>query len=70
MSTKIAIAYDVPDNKIAEIRAFLAETAAKNPQWNGANFQLIRDDFTEFVDNESPDAASLMREIFYIIKGD
>lgn len=66
-ATKINIAYDVPAEAVEKIKAHLAEVAAFDPNWNGANFEIEREDFTCIPDDDTPDAAALLRTIFDII---
>lgn len=67
--TTIQIAYEVPVETVAKIEVHLAETAKRDVNWNGAKFQIERDEYTCIPNNESPDAVQLMQEIFDIIDG-
>ncbi|MGI4812002.1 MAG: hypothetical protein ACRYG5_06690 [Janthinobacterium lividum] len=44
--TIINIDYAVPADAIAKIEAHLAEVAMRDPDWNGAEFTIERDDYT------------------------
>lgn len=65
--TTINIAYEVPKAVIADIQNLLDKTARTDINWNGADFKIERDDFTCIPDNESPDAAILLRQILGLI---
>lgn len=67
--TTINIAYEVPAATVAVIEAHLADTAMRNPNWNGAEFNIERDDFTS-IDEDGYDATALLYEIFAIIRGE
>ena len=66
--TKIYIAADTPAATVKKIEALLKAEALQNPQWNGANFKIIMDDFT-WMEDESADARELLSAINDIIKG-
>lgn len=66
--TTIQIAYEVPNATVAKIEALLAEAAAGDINWNGANFKIERADFTCIPNNDSADAVSLFHEINRIIR--
>ena len=68
--TTIQIAHEVPDEKIANIRALLAETSLRDINWNGAKFRIVRGDFTCIPKDNSSDAVSLFYAIQGIISGD
>ncbi|MFC0708813.1 hypothetical protein ACFSVK_19480 [Azorhizophilus paspali] len=61
--TTISIAYEESEAAVARVEALLDEVVMRNPNWNGAVFQIVRDDFTCIVDNESYDAVALLRQI-------
>lgn len=67
--TIIQIAAEVPAATVAKIEAHLAETAL-NVDWNGAEFEIERDDFTCIPDDDSAEAAALLCEIQHIIQGE
>lgn len=67
MTTKISIAYDVSAEAVEKIEARLREVAAFDPNWNGARFEVERDDYTCIPDDDSPRAVILLREIYDII---
>ena len=67
--TTIQIAFEIPAATVSKIEAHLAETARRDINWNGANFQIERDDFTCIPEDESAKAVTLLHEIFNIIDG-
>lgn len=67
--TTIQIAHEVPAAAVAKIEALLDEAALLDPNWNGEKFSIERDDYTCIPDDNSPEAVSLLREIFGIIDG-
>jgi hypothetical protein len=67
--TTIQIAYEVSDAAVARVEALLAEVAATNPNWNGAEFEIERDDFTCIPGSESADAVILLGQIHRAIDG-
>lgn len=68
--TTIQIAYEVSDEAVARVEALLCEVAMRDPNWNGANFQIERDEFTCIPDDESADAVILLRQIERAICGE
>lgn len=67
--TRIQIAHEVPDAAVSRVRAMLDEAALRNPNWNGAEFTIERDDFTCIPDDESADACALLAEVQRAIDG-
>lgn len=67
--TTIQIAYDVDAKKVQLIEAHLNEVALRDINWNGADFQIERADFTCIPDEESADAVQLLHTIFDIVRG-
>jgi hypothetical protein len=65
--TTISIAYEVPTTTVDQIRAMLDETARTHPDWNGAEFNIVRAEST-FIDSDSYDAAELLNRIHGIIQ--
>lgn len=65
----IQIAHEVPAATVAKIQAHLDETAKNNLNWNGAKFEIERDEYTCIPENNSPDAVILLGEINRIIDG-
>ena len=68
--TIIQIATEVPAATVAKIEAHLAETAMRNVNWSGAEFEIERDDYTCIPGDDSADAAALLYEIQNIIQGE
>ena len=66
--TKIQIAYEVPADKVEEIREHLDEVAMRDPNWNGAEFDIERDEYT-CIPDDSADAVRLFAQIQRIIDG-
>lgn len=67
--TTIQIAYEVPAATVAKIEAHLADVAMRDINWNGAGFEIERDDYTCIPDDDSADAVALLHDIFNIIEG-
>jgi hypothetical protein len=65
--TTINISYDVAVDLIPEIQVMLNETALRDINWNGADFQIKRGDFTCIPDLNDGNAVSLLRRINCII---
>lgn len=61
--TTISIAYEETAEAVARVQALLDEVAMRDPNWNGADFKIVRDDFTCITDNESYDAVALLHRI-------
>ncbi|WP_437884629.1 hypothetical protein [Pseudomonas sp. LRF_L74] len=66
--TTISIAYEVPAATVEAIRVMLDEVARTDVNWNGADFKIVRDDFTS-IEEESYDAAALLNKINDVIDG-
>jgi hypothetical protein len=67
--TTIVIAHDVQDDKIHKIEELLRDVALRDVNWNGAEFEIERGDFTCIPDDESADAVKLLNKIQEIISG-
>lgn len=65
--TNISIAYQVPAATVERIKSHLDSVSRNDPNWNGANFKIVRDDFTCIPDDDSHNAASLLIQIQKII---
>lgn len=65
--TEIQISYDVPADKLEEIRKLLSDVAMRDPAWNGAKFDIVRDEFTCLPNDDTADGASLLKLINDII---
>jgi protein tyrosine/serine phosphatase len=68
MATIINISYDVNDETVTRIEEHLENVALRDVNWNGANFEIERDEFTS-IEDDSYDAARLLNEIQAIIDG-
>ena len=66
--TIIQIAYDVPAETVAKIVAHLDHVAETDPDWNGAEFVIERDECT-CIPAETYDSATLLSSINDIISG-
>lgn len=71
MTTTISIAYEVSAAALARVETLLAETAAYDCNWNGADFRITRDDFTCIEESPADEytAAALLRSIYAAIDG-
>lgn len=68
--TTIHIAYEVSDAAMGRVEALLNEVAERDINWNGADFQIVRDDFTCIPGDESADAVNLLYQIEAAIAGE
>jgi hypothetical protein len=68
--TTIQIAYEVPAETVAKIKSHLQHVAAHDANWNGAEFQIERGDYTCMPDDDSYDATALFYSIQRIIRGE
>ena len=67
--TTLSIAYNVSDETVATIKSHLDDVALRNSNWNGAKFQILRDDYTS-ISNDDAESIILLHEIFNIINGE
>jgi hypothetical protein len=70
MVTKVWIAYEVSDEKVAQVQAMLDELVLRDVDFNGAVFQIERDEHTclgEFHDEAA--AEYLFGRVLDIIDG-
>jgi hypothetical protein len=67
--TTVVISYDVQDDKLKEIEVLLNDVAIRDANWNGAQFEIERGDFTCIPDDECADAVKLLNKIEAIIFG-
>ena len=63
----ITLAYEVTEKQAAAVVAMLNSEALENCGWNGAKFEVVRDDFT-CIDEESTEAVALLRKIYDTIE--
>lgn len=66
--TRICIAHDVSDEAVARVEALLDETALRDPDWNGAEFCIVRNDFTAIDDSNGIRAAILLSAVHRAIQ--
>lgn len=59
----IQIAHEVHNAAVDRVRAMLDDTARRNPNWNGADFTIERDDSTCIPDDDSADACALLADV-------
>jgi hypothetical protein len=67
--TTIHLAYDIPAVTVGKIQGMLDDVALRDPAWNGAKFQIERDEYT-YIDSSSLDAVSLYCSIIDVINGE
>jgi len=65
--TTITIPYSTPAAVVAKLEAALDDTAATDPMWNGAEFDIERSDFTSIDCNNEIDGTALLIEVVYPI---
>lgn len=69
--TTITLAYEVSNEAEARVRDLLDHVARNDVNWNGADFKIVRDDFTGFGDEaESYERVILLRQIERAISGE
>ena len=62
MATVIRIAYEEDQAAVQRVQVLLDGVALTDPNWNGAEFEIVRDDFT-CMDDERYDAAALLARV-------
>jgi hypothetical protein len=67
--TRICISRDESEAAVARVQAVLDEVALRDPSWNGANFEIARDDRT-YVDAEGYAAAALFIRVCDALRGE
>ena len=67
--TIIRIAYEESPEAVARVEKLLEEVAMRDPNWNGADFQIIRDDYTS-MDDDSYDAVALFGQVQAALSGE
>lgn len=65
--TTVQIDYAVSPEALARVSTLLDEVALRDPNWNGADFRIVRGDATCFPDTDSADAVALLHRIFAVI---
>ncbi len=70
MATIIQIAYEECPTAVERVRALLEEVALRDPNWNGAEFEIERDDFTCIPDRDDAAAVILYRKICAVLRGE
>jgi len=65
--TNIHINYNVSPEALKRVEDYLDHVATFNPSWNGANFNIVRDDYTCIPDSDSYDAVTLLNGIYKAI---
>lgn len=68
--TTIKIAFEHTQEDVARAERFLEQERKQNPSWNGAEFCIERDDFTEIAGDESYDAAALFYGVQRVLAGE
>lgn len=69
MSYTVRIARGIPAATVAKIQDYLELVARTDVNFNGATFDVVRDDFTS-IDEESYDTARVYHGIQRIIAGE
>lgn len=67
--TIIRIAYEESPEAVARVEKLLEEVAKYDQNWNGADFQIIRDDYTS-MDDDSYDAVALFGQVQAALSGE
>ena len=68
MTTIIRIAYEADQAAVQRVQSLLDEVTLSDPNWNGAHFEIERDDFTS-MDDQSYNAAALFARIQSALAG-
>lgn len=70
MTTVVSVAHDVSPSVFSRIATLLDREALRNPDWNGVDFRLVRDDYTS-IDGHVDESAGnrLLNSIQRIIDG-
>lgn len=68
--TTIRISYDEKPEAVARVQGLLDEVALRDPSWNGAVFQIERDDYTCIPDRDDADACALLATIQRALRGE
>lgn len=63
--TIIKIAYEVPAEAVARVESALEDVALRDPNWNGAEFSVERDDFTCVETSDELAGTSLLHSVIY-----
>ena len=67
--TTIRISYDVSAATVAQIQEHLDQVAVTDPNWNGADFRIERDEHTCVEARDGYAGAALLSSIHSIISG-
>lgn len=70
MATIIQIAYEETQEAVNRVRELLNETALRDPNWNGAQFEIERADFTCIPDRDDADAVILYGKILRALRNE
>lgn len=66
--TTIYIDFDkATDENISKVRALLDREAMYNPNWNGAEFEIVQDDYTWIETQDEYAGMALLGQINYIL---
>ena len=68
--TTIQLAYEVSPAALARVKALLEEVALHDCNWNGADFRIVRDDFTCIEGADEINATALLNQIYRAIDGE
>lgn len=66
----IQIAYEESAEAVARVRALLQDVALRDPNWNGAEFEIERDDYTCIPDRDDADACALLIDIQRVLRNE
>lgn len=65
----IRISREEKPEAVARVRALLDEVVLRDPNWNGAVFEIERDDWT-CVDDDSYEGAALLADIQRVLRNE
>ena len=68
--TTIQIAYTESKEAVARVESLLEQIAMRDPNWNGAEFEIERADYTCIPNDDSHDAVRLLNKIQSALQGE
>lgn len=69
--TTVYIAFDkATDENISKVQALLDQEAMHNPDWSGAEFEIVQDDYTWIEARDEYAGTALLGQINRILNGE
>lgn len=66
---RVEIAHEVPEAAVSRVKVVLARFAERDVDFNGAEFELVRGDYTCLPDLDGDDACRLFNQVQAAIQG-